>query len=51
VGSSSERYVNLIEEVTRPFVMPNMRDHCKFVRTALRENVVTQGAALMAIGR
>jgi glucokinase len=51
VGSSSERYVNLIEEVTRPFVMPNMRDHCKFVHTALRENVVTQGAALMAIGR
>jgi len=50
-GSSSERYVKLIEEVTPAFVMPNLRGHCKFVRTALRENVVTQGAALLALGR
>lgn len=51
VGSSSERYLKLIEEMTRPFIMPNLRDHCAFTRTALRENVVTQGAALLAMAR
>lgn len=51
VGASSERYVKLIEEVTQQFVMPTLRGHCKFVQTVLRENVVTQGAALLAMGQ
>jgi glucokinase len=48
VGASSERFVNLIAEVTQPFVMPSLRGRCACVRTALRENVVAQGAALLA---
>jgi glucokinase len=51
VGASSERYVKMIGELTRPFVMPSLRSHCVFARTVLRENVVTQGAALLAIGQ
>lgn len=51
VGASSERYVKLIEETTAQFVMPTLRGHCKFVQTALRENVVTQGAALLAMSQ
>jgi glucokinase len=49
VGASSERYVKMIGELTRQFVMPSLRDHCVFTRTTLRENVVTQGAALLAM--
>lgn len=49
VGASSARYVQLIEEMAAPFVMPTLRGHCRFVQTALRENVVTQGAALLAM--
>ena len=48
VGTASERYIKLVEEVTGPFVMPNLRGRCKFVMSQLRENVVTQGAALLA---
>jgi glucokinase len=51
VGSSSARYVKLIEELTVPLVMPSLRGRCTFARTALRENVVTQGAALLAMAR
>ncbi len=39
----------LIEEMAAPFVMPTLRGHCRFVQTTLRENVVTQGAALLAM--
>ncbi len=49
-GASSERYVKLIEAATAPRVMPSLRGRCAFVRSALRENVVTQGAALLAMG-
>lgn len=48
VGASSEPYIALIAGSSAPFVMPNLRGCCAFVRSALRENVVTQGAALLA---
>jgi len=48
VGNASARYIRLIEEVTRPFVMPSLRGRCAFVQSELREQVVAQGAALMA---
>jgi glucokinase len=49
VGSNSERLVRSIAELTEPNVMPSMRGHCRFVRSQLRERVVTQGAALLAL--
>jgi glucokinase len=48
VGASSERYIALIAEMTAQFVMPSLRGRCQFVRSQLREQVVTQGAALLA---
>jgi len=48
VGTASTRYLKLIEDMTRPQVMPSLRGRCAFVPSQLRENVVTQGAALMA---
>ncbi len=48
VGTSSERFIGLIAECTRPLVMPSLRTHCRFAMSRLREQVVTQGAALLA---
>ncbi|BCX05637.1 MAG: glucose kinase [Candidatus Roseilinea sp.] len=48
VGTSSERFIRLIAEQTRPLVMPSLRGRCRFVMSQLREQVVTQGAALLA---
>ncbi len=48
VGNASARYIRLIEEVTRPFVMPSLRGRCAFVQSDLREQMVAQGAALLA---
>jgi glucokinase len=49
VGSSSERFVHTIQREVEGYVMPNLRGRCAFVQSALRENVVTQGAALLAV--
>ncbi|MCS6849489.1 MAG: ROK family protein [Anaerolineae bacterium] len=48
VGTSSERFIRLIAEQTHPLVMPSLRGRCRFVMSQLREQVVTQGAALLA---
>lgn len=48
VGTSSERFIRLISARTQPLVMPALRGRCRFVMSQLREQVVTQGAALLA---
>lgn len=48
VGVSSERFVRMILDETERYVMPMLRGRCAFVRSQLREHVVTQGAALLA---
>jgi predicted NBD/HSP70 family sugar kinase len=51
VGTSSERFIARVEEATRSFVMPSLRGRCRFVISQLREQVVAQGAALLAAQR
>jgi glucokinase len=48
VAAGNNRFIQQIENDTRKFVMPNLRDRCKFVSCELRERVVAQGAALLA---
>ncbi len=48
VGTSSECFIRLIAEQTYPLVMPSLRGRCCFARSQLHEQVVTQGAALLA---
>jgi glucokinase len=48
VGMASTRYVGLIRDMSAPFVMPSLRGRCVFVQSQLGENVVAQGAALLA---
>jgi glucokinase len=48
VSTGNAGLIELIDRQTRPFIMPNLRDHARFVPTALREDVVAHGAALLA---
>ncbi len=48
VSTGNAGLIELIDRQTRPFIMPNLRDHTRFVPTALREDVVAHGAALLA---
>ncbi len=48
VATGNAGLIELIDRQTRPFIMPNLREHARFVATALREDVVAHGAALMA---
>lgn len=48
VGSSSARLLDLLRCLTDPLVVPYFRDSYEIVPSALRESVVTQGAAVLA---
>jgi glucokinase len=48
VATGNAGLIERIDRQTRPFIMPNLRDHTRFVPTQLREDVVAHGAALLA---
>jgi glucokinase len=48
VGAGNEQFLALVERITRPRVVTYFRDSFRMVPSALREQVVTQGAAILA---
>jgi glucokinase len=48
VGAGNPRFLELIDEKTHPRVAPYFREHYRLVRCELEENVVAQGAAILA---
>jgi len=48
VGAGNPPFLKLIDEKTRPRVAPYFREHYRLVRSELDENVVAQGAAILA---
>jgi len=48
VGAGNERFLALVEQTTRPRVVTYFRDSFRMAPSALREQVVTQGAAILA---
>jgi glucokinase len=51
VGAGNEQFLDLVAGITRPRVVAYFRETFRMVPSALREQVVTQGAAILASQR